>query len=298
METEIKKVTIVIPVYNEAVALKDFIPSVEGMLKQQNGWEALLIDDGSTDGGCKQIENSPSFKIIRHPARLGYGAAVKTGLKNAHGEFVALMDGDGQHDPNQLLKLIEALKDNDLVVGSRSDHDSLFRKLGLFFLNPLASYLSGEKIADLTSGFRIYRRSKVIEFMHLFPNGFSASATGTLAFAVSGSPITFVPVEVHPRKLGKSKINFFEDGIKFCGLVLKIVSLFNPLKFFLPISVILFLLGLVWTAKTVYFANATSPLGMAFFLASFLSFTYGLLADQISSVLMTLGKILSCLEKK
>src|SRR4051794_39231007 len=208
--------------------------------------EVLVIDDGSQDDTGARAA-AAGARVIRHPYNKGNGAAVKTGIRNASGEFVLIIDADGQHPPADALRLAARLGEFDLVVGARdaTTQATAARRAGNTLLNGLASYLTGRQIPDLTSGFRAARTACLREFLHLLPNGFSTPTTTTLAFIKAGYNVTFEPIEARPR-LGTSKIRFARDGARFFLILLKIVTLFSPLRIFLPISGVTFVFGAVY----------------------------------------------------
>jgi glycosyltransferase involved in cell wall biosynthesis len=233
-------VSIVIPAFNEGPAVADVVSA----LKTVASWhEIIVVDDGSRDDTAVRAKAAGAC-VIRHPYNKGNGAAVKSGIRSATGEFVLIMDGDGQHRPEDARRMVSRLGEYDLVIGSRSTSTQATqaRRFGNSALNRLASYLTGRSIPDLTSGFRAARREQLREFLHLLPNGFSTPTTTTLAFIKAGYNVGFEPVEARPR-VGTSKIRLAHDGSRFLLIILKIVTLFSPLRVFLPISLLCFALG-------------------------------------------------------
>jgi len=274
-------VTIVIPAYNEA----DVIGSVVRALASAARWrEILVVDDGSSDETAANAQGAGAT-VIRHPYNKGNGASVKTGLRRAAGEYVLIADGDGQHRAADAVRLVERLGEYDLVVGARSHgtQANATRRLGNRVLNWLAGYLTGRPIPDLTSGLRAARRTQLLEFLHLLPNGFSTPATTTLAFLKAGYSVAFEPIEAAVR-VGKSKIRLTRDGTKFFLIVLRVVTIFSPLRIFLPISLAAFVLGAgyaVWTIATQSHITNSSVLLIMF---SVIVFLVGLVSEQISTL--------------
>ena len=274
-------ISIVVPAYNEGAG----IGKVVAGLRAAASWrEILVVDDGSTDetGACAAREGAT---VIRHPYNKGNGASVKTGIRAAAGDYVMIIDGDGQHPPADSLRLAEKLGEYDLVVGARigSTQATSSRRLGNAVLNWLAGYLTGRAIPDLTSGFRAARREQLREFLHLLPNGFSTPATTTLAFIKAGYNVAFEPVEALQRR-GHSKIRLARDGAKFFLIVLKIVTIFSPLRVFLPISLATFGVGAayaVWTIATQ--AHVTNSSVLLIMLAVIV-FLVGLVSEQIAAL--------------
>ena len=274
-------VTVVLPAFEEAEA----IGVVVRELRAAAAWrEVLVIDDGSADETAA-IAAAAGARVIKHPYNKGNGAAVKTGVRQASGEYVLIIDADGQHSAADALRLVGYLGEYDLVVGARagSGHASSARQVGNNLLNWLASYLTGRHIPDLTSGLRAARTSGLREFLHLLPNGFSTPTTTTLSFVKAGYSVRFEPIAVAPR-LGKSKIKFVSDGAKFFLILLKVVTVFSPLRIFLPMAGAAFVLGAVyavWTAITQQHITNSSVL---LILLAVVIFLVGLVSEQISTM--------------
>jgi glycosyltransferase involved in cell wall biosynthesis len=273
--------SVLIPAFNEA----DVIATVVTALRAAAEWhEIIVVDDGSTDSTSEQAR-SAGATVVRHPYNKGNGAAVKTGIRTATGEFVLIIDGDGQHKPEDAIRIVSRLGDYDLVVGARSTETQAThaRRFGNSALNGLASYLTDREIPDLTSGFRGARREYLREFLHLLPNGFSTPTTTTLAFIKAGYNVTFEPVHARAR-VGHSKIRLARDGTKFLMIILRIVTIFSPLRIFLPISITAFLIGTayaVWTIATQQHITNSSVLLIIFAVIVFL---VGLISEQISAL--------------
>lgn len=274
-------VSIVIPAYNEA----DAISSVVGVLKAAGTWhEIIVVDDGSKDS-TTATASAAGATVVTHPYNKGNGAAVKSGVRRATGEFILIVDGDGQHRPEDARRLVSRLGEYDLVVGARSasTQATQARRIGNNALNWLASYLTGRQIPDLTSGFRAARTEHLREFIHLLPNGFSTPTTTTLAFIKAGYNVTFEPVEARSR-VGVSKIRLARDGTKFLMIILKIITLFSPLRIFLPLSLASFALGFgyaVWTIATQSHVTNSSVL---LIVLAVIVFLVGLVSEQISAL--------------
>ena len=273
--------SVLIPAFNEA----DVIAAVVTALRTAADWhEIIVVDDGSTDDTSGQAR-SAGATVIRHPYNKGNGAAVKTGIRTATGEFVLIIDGDGQHKPEDALQIVSRLGEFDLVIGARSSETQAThaRRLGNSALNWLASYLTDRQIPDLTSGFRGARREYLREFLHLLPNGFSTPTTTTLAFIKAGYNVTFEPVHARAR-VGHSKIRLARDGTKFLMIILRIVTIFSPLRIFLPVSIAAFVVGAayaVWTIATQQHITNSSVLLIIFAVIVFL---VGLISEQISAM--------------
>lgn len=274
-------VTLIIPAHNEEEGIVDVI---NGTKQLNKGYEILVIDDGSTDNTYK-LATDTGVKVIRHPYNKGYGAALKTGIRNAAADIVLFMDADGQHQPRDIKKLIQYIGEYDMVVGARTKKSkiSLLRRPGKKVLSITANYLGGMKIPDLNSGFRALKKSVAMEFMHILPNTFSFSTTITLALINSGYNVKYVPIEARER-VGTSKIKPFRDGFNFIMLIIRTIILFNPLKVFLPISIILFLMGFSYLSYELVLHLNVPDSAILLIVSSIFIFFFGLLADQISSL--------------
>jgi glycosyltransferase involved in cell wall biosynthesis len=277
----VPKITIIIPAYNEAEVIGSVVDGIRSAAGDDD-WEILVVDDGSSDKTSQRASRS-GVRVVKHPYNKGNGAAVKTGLREATGEIICLMDADGQHDPQEIPKLLTGLQTYDLVIGTRTGRQSggVLRWLGNFFYNRLASYLTNHQIYDLTSGFRAAWRDKMLEFLPLFPNGFSYPVTSTMAFIKAGYNVGFIPVTVSKR-VGQSKIRVLRDGVKFVLIAMRIIMLFSPMRIFLPISTLLFAGGAgyaIYTIATeVHITNTTVLLCTM----SVVTFLIGLVSEQIA----------------
>ncbi|MDQ1680833.1 MAG: hypothetical protein QOI42_1692 [Frankiaceae bacterium] len=274
-------VSIIIPAFNESASIAEVV----GVLRAAAAWrEIIVVDDGSTDGTGDRAA-AAGATVVRHPHNIGNGAAVKNGIRRASGEFVLIVDADGQHPPEEALRIVSRLGEYDLVIGARSNETQATqaRRAGNGALNRLASYLTGREIPDLTSGFRGARASGLREFLHLLPNGFSTPTTTTLAFLKGGYSVAFEPIHARQRS-GESKIRLARDGAKFLMIIFKMITLFSPLRIFLPISLASFALGAayaVWTGVTQHHVTNSSVLLILFAVVVFL---VGLVSEQISAL--------------
>ena len=274
-------VSIVIPAFNE----QESIAEVVGVLRAAAPWrEIIVVDDGSSDGTGARAA-AAGATVVRHPYNIGNGAAVKNGIRHASGDYVLVVDADGQHPPEDALRLVARLGEYDLVVGARSveTQATSARRAGNGALNRLASYLTGREIPDLTSGFRGARTSGLREFLHLLPNGFSTPTTTTLAFIKGGYRVTFEPIHARQRS-GQSKIRLARDGAKFLMIIFKIITLFSPLRIFVPISLASLTVGVVYGIWNVV-ARARIPNGsVLLILFAVVVFLVGLVSEQISAL--------------
>jgi glycosyltransferase involved in cell wall biosynthesis len=273
--------SIIIPAFNEGASIGQLVAK----LREAGSWhEILAIDDGSPDDTGRRAEEAGA-RVIRHPYNKGNGAAVKTGIRHATGTFVLIIDGDGQHRPLDAVRLVAALDTYDLVVGARvsSTHAGLARRIGNSALNWIASYLAQQPIPDLTSGFRAARRECLLEFVHLLPNGFSTPTTTTLAFMKAGYSVRFEPIEAGRRE-GSSHIRLASDGVGFFLILLKVITIFSPMRIFLPVSGAAFLVGAVYAIWTILSQSHVTNSSVLLIVLSVVIFLVGLVSEQISSM--------------
>jgi glycosyltransferase involved in cell wall biosynthesis len=273
--------SVVVPAFNEGLSVRRLV----GDLQNVTRWhEILVIDDGSSDDTGDQAA-AAGARVIRHPYNKGNGAAVKTGIRQASGTFVLIVDADGQHQPADAIRLVSQLNEFELVVGARSPATQATpsRRLGNSLLNGLASYLTNRPIPDLTSGFRAARRDCLVEFLHLIPNGFSTPTTTTLAFLKAGYSVQFVPIDAAARQ-GTSKIRLGSDGAKFVLILLKLITIFSPLGIFVPVSLATFALGAAYAAWTIATQSHVTNSSVLLILLSVIMFLIGLVSEQIASL--------------
>jgi len=275
------RTSVVVPAYNEAAS----IALVVRDLAAAAPWhEILVVDDGSTDD-TGPLAAAAGARVVRHPYNKGNGAAVKTGIRQSTGQLVLIADADGQHRPSDAPRLVAQLDAYELVVGTRSPRTqaSAARRLGNAVLNRLASFLTERHIPDLTSGFRAARRECLVEFLHLMPNGFSTPTTTTLAFMKAGYSVRFEPVDAAQRT-GQSKIRLGADGFHFFMILLKVITIFSPLRIFLPVSAAAFLIGAGYALWTILTQAHVTNSSVLLILLSVVILLVGLVSEQISSL--------------
>lgn len=275
--------SIILPAKNEVGAVGDTVRRIRLAFPDA---EVLVVNDGSTDDTA-QVAEAAGARVITHPYSMGNGAAIKTGARHATGEVLVFMDADGQHDPADIPRLLARLDDGlDMVVGARQSGSqaSVGRGLANRFYNALASWMTGQKIEDLTSGFRAVRADKFREFLYLLPNGFSYPTTCTMAFFRAGYGVAYVPI-MAAQRIGKSHIRLVKDGIRFLLIIFKIGTLYSPLKLFLPVSLLHFIVGLGYYLYTYSEFNRLSLASVFLWSAAVTIFLIGLVSEQITQLM-------------
>lgn len=280
-----ERLTILIPAFNEAETIGEVLPQLRTLYPES---EILVVDDGSNDETTAIAERSGA-RVVRHPYNKGNGASVKTGLRNAARELVIIFDADGQHDAQDIQKLADCIGEYDLVVGARDENSQtdFGRRMYHHLLNLLATYLSGMRVPDATSGFRIARRADLLQFIHLLPNGFSTPVTTSLAFIKAGYSVKFVPTTMLKRQGGKSKIKPLRDGTRFIIIAFRMSTMFAPMKLFLPVSGALFAIALLYTLIDILFFSHRlyiTNTAVLLFTMTILIFLIGLVAEQIAAL--------------
>lgn len=276
------QVTVVIPAFNEAEALGDVLAELRAAIP---GIRILVVDDGSTDG-TQAVARSAGVAVVRHSRNRGYGAALKTGFRAATTPYVAMYDADGQHRPEDLLELMQDAAKHDIVIGARGkDSDrALIRRPGKWVLSWIANYLTGTHIPDLNSGLRVVRRDVMLRYIHLLPDGFSASTTSTICFLQRGYDVAFVPIRTRKRK-GQSTVKQVRDGMNTIVLIVNLIVLFSPGRFFVPPSALLIATGLVYgVARALVSGLGIPTLALLLVMTGLITGLFGLLAKQIATL--------------
>lgn len=287
MSKQFPSLSIILPAKDEAAALPGVLGRLRNLYPQA---ELLVVDDGSTDATAK-VAAEHGTRVVRHPYAMGNGAAIKSGVRAASGDVLVFMDADGQHNPDDVARLLECLdRGFDMVVGARTrgSQASLGRGFANRIYNLLASWMVGHRIRDLTSGFRAVRAERFREFLHLLPNTFSYPTTSTMAFFRAGYSVAYVPITAS-RRIGKSHIRPLQDGVRFLLIIFKVATLYAPLKIFLPISLIFFVLGLGWYVHTFLSTHHFSVMSALLFITAVLVFLIGLISEQITNLLFIRG---------
>jgi glycosyltransferase involved in cell wall biosynthesis len=282
-----KMVSIIIPAYNEEGAIAETIARLLELQLPES--EILVINDGSSDSTAA-VAADAGARVISHPYNIGNGAAVKTGIRNARGKVLVFMDGDGQHSPNDIPRLLEEVPKYHLIVGARQrgSETHFHRNIANFVYNRFASFVAQFPIQDLTSGFRAIRAQDARRFCDMLPNQFSYPTTITLAFLRSGRSVKYIPIKTRFR-VGKSKIRLIHDGFEFLIIIVKIAMSFSPLRVFIPISSFLFFLGLMRYVQTYIMYHAFTNMSHLLLNSSVIVILLGLIAEQIASLRLERG---------
>jgi glycosyltransferase involved in cell wall biosynthesis len=283
--------SIVIPMYNESGGIRhvlDALLSLFATTLSHLAFEIIVVDDGSSDDSAAQVLQvaHPAVRLCQHPYNIGNGAAVKTGIRHAQGEYILLMDADGQHKPEDIPRLLEHIGRYDMVVGARTGESetAVHRDIANFIYNTFASYICGSKIEDLTSGFRVIKADIAKKFLYLLPNTFSYPTTLTLAVVRAGYSLQYVPIIVRKR-VGKSKIKLLRDGSRFFLIMFKIATIFSPLKIFIPAGILMFLVGFGYGLFKVVFLNTRyGPTSAMLMTMSVIIFMVGLVSEQVAQL--------------
>lgn len=283
MNDPTRPLSIILPAKNEAESLTQLLPALRARFPDA---EIIVVNDASTDA-TPEVARAHGVRVLTQPYGKGNGAAIKTGARAANGEILVFMDADGQHQPNDVSKLLDKIgKGYDMAVGARTfrSQANMHRAVANGFYNRLASWMVGHTVADLTSGFRAVRADRFREFLHLLPNGFSYPTTSTMAFFRAGYSVVYEPVTVL-RRTGKSHISPLADGMRFVMIIFRIGTLYSPLKLFLPISLAFFLTGLSYYLYTHMTDGRFTNMSALLLSTSVLVFLIGLVSEQITALL-------------
>ncbi len=287
----VRRLSVVVPAFNEEVNIGPFLDELGAVLAGLPGcaYEVLVVDDGSTDGTAAVAERKGA-RVVRHPVNLGNGASVKRGIRESGGDWILLVDGDGQHPPAYLPAMWEKTATFDMVVGSRDGSGgAMHRNLANCIYNALASYVTSRRIPDLTSGFRIVRADALKSFVSLLPNTFSYPTTITLAMLKAGYSVHYHPIRVRARG-GRSKIRILSDGSRFLLIILRIATFFAPLRVFLPVSASVFVVGLAWYLYTYFTEHRFTNMAVMLMTQASVLFALGLISEQIAQLRFDRGE--------
>ena len=276
-------ISVVIPAKNESAAIGRVVQALKVIIA---GVEVIVVNDGSRDDTAS-MAIAAGAHVISHPYSKGNGAAIKTGAKAALGDVIVFMDADGQHDPADIARLLEKIaQGHDMVVGARQkgSQASVGRGLANGLYNRLASWMTGHKVEDLTSGFRAVRADKFREFLYLLPNGFSYPTTSTMAFFRAGYSVTYVPIYA-AKRIGKSHIRLLRDGTRFLLIIFKIGTLYSPLKIFAPVAAVMFAMASSWYGWTFAHEGRFTNMSALLYSGSVMVFLLGLISEQITALM-------------
>ena len=276
------RVSVILPAQNEAEGLRHTLPGLRTLCPEA---EVIVVDDGSTDATAT-VAAEHGARVLSSPYPMGNGAAIKRGARAASGDILVFMDADGQHDAADVRRLLEKIAAGfDMAVGARnaSGQASVGRGAANAFYNRLASWMTGHRVEDLTSGFRAVRADRFREFLHLLPNGFSYPTTSTMAFFRSAYPVAYVPIQV-AKRIGRSHIRPLRDGARFLLIIFKIATLYSPLKLFAPAGLSFFVLGLGYYGWTFVTEHRLTNMSMLLISASVIIFLIGLVSEQITAL--------------
>ena len=280
------RLSIVLPAKNESAAIGSTVAGIRQQYPDTAEVEVLVVNDGSSDDTAA-VAQAAGARVVHHPYSKGNGAAIKTGARAAQGEVLVFMDADGQHDPADIPRLLDQLSQgHDMVVGARQkgSQASVGRGLANGLYNRLASWMTGHKVEDLTSGFRAVRADKFREFLYLLPNGFSYPTTSTMAFFRAGYSVAYVPIHA-AKRIGKSHIRLLRDGARFLLIIFKIGTLFSPMKIFAPVALLMFFLASGWYGWTFITMHKFTNMSALLYTGSVITFMMGLISEQITALM-------------
>jgi polyisoprenyl-phosphate glycosyltransferase len=284
-QTQKNIISVVIPVYNEETSVLSTIKQVKEVMDRSNQeYEIIAVNDGSKDRSKEILEQIKNIQVINHPYNIGYGASLKTGIKKSKGNYILITDADGTYPIADIPRLLKHLNNYDMVVGARTGKNvkiPLLRRPAKKIINIIANFMSGHKIPDLNSGFRLFKKDLCLEFFHLYPQKFSFTTTITLAFLTSGYSVKYIPTDYFNRK-GTSSISPVKDFVGFINLIIRITTYFNPFKIFFSLSLLLLILAIIiFFYTSIMLGRIMDTTVMVVFLSSLQIFLFGIIADLI-----------------
>jgi glycosyltransferase involved in cell wall biosynthesis len=276
------KISIIIPAHNEAENIGNLVREIRTLYPAA---EVIVVNDGSKDETAN-VAYEAGAEVYSHPYNIGNGAAIKSGIRAASGDIMVFMDADGQHNPEDVARLLELFPEYDMVVGARSfaGQASFGRAIGNKIYNWLGSYVAKFPIHDLTSGFRAVKADIAHGFLYLLPNTYSYPTTLTLGVLRTGRSLKYIPIRTQPRKQGTSGIKLFRDGVRFFMIIIRICTLYSPMRVFLPVSFSMILLGLINYAFTYFTQGRFTNMSALLLTNGVLVFMMSLISEQISQM--------------
>tara|TARA_B100000427_G_scaffold317580_1_gene313815 strand:- start:951 stop:1844 length:894 start_codon:yes stop_codon:yes gene_type:complete len=279
------EISLIIPVFNEENSIDATISDLKSVLKNVDfSFEIIMVDDGSTDSSLELLKNySSEITLIKHEQNRGYGASLKSGVLKAKGKNIIITDADGTYPSKTIIEIKQELKGNDMVVGARIGskvHIPVIRKPAKWFINKLANYLSGIKIPDLNSGLRGIKKDLILKYFHLLPDGFSFTTTITLALSCASYKVKYIPID-YGKRVGKSKIRPIHDTLNFVKLIFRTVLYFNPIKVFLPFSLLLIFTSAGLFLYRIFYQDAFVVSIVVLFISGIQLLALGVIADLI-----------------
>ncbi|UCD03897.1 MAG: glycosyltransferase family 2 protein [Candidatus Woesearchaeota archaeon] len=279
-----KELSVIVPVYNESESVKKTLEDLKEVLKGVKNlkYEIIVIEDKSTDDSYNVLKKISGIKLLQHKVNRGYGASLKTGMNNSKYDYILITDSDGSYPMKEIPNLLKYIPDYDMVIGNRHKKSVPFlRRFPKWVLRVLASFLSKNKVLDLNSGLRIFKKIIAKEFWKLLPERFSFTSTMTMACFTHNYPVKYVPISYHKRS-GSSSIHPIKDTLRFFSLLLRLTMYFNPLRFFIPLALLFGLLGLLRGLRDLILQNSFGGLTLVLFFMAFQIFFFGLIADIIN----------------
>lgn len=278
-------ISVIIPVYNEENGIVGVVEGLKSILSNSyENYEIIIVDDGSTDRTFDVISKIDEIKVFKHKNNIGYGRSIKTGMRKAIYNNIVITDGDSTYPNDMIPELVKSLDENDMVVGARpitSENIASIRRPMKWFIGKLAAYLTNTEIPDLNSGLRAFKKDIAMKFWNMYPKGFSFTTTITLAMHSNGFDVKYIPI-TYGKRTGKSKISPFTDTLNFFQLIYRTIMYFNPMKVFLPLSIMLLIISLSFLFYDIYYLENLTDKTIIAFESSIQVFIIGLIADLIS----------------
>ena len=279
-----KDLSVIIPVYNEEKAIGRVIDDIKKTMERTKySYEILIVDDGSTDKSVEMAE-SKNVNVVKRLTNGGSGAARKTGIINAKGKIIVMLDGDGTYEAADIPKLLSYFPKYDQVNGARTSEKGtmkILRAPAKWFVRKLACYLTNTKIPDLNTGLKAFKKNIMLKYLWVIPDGFSCVTSMTLAFLTNGYSVKYIPTKYYKR-IGKSKFHPLKDTMQYIQTVIRIIIYFNPLKIFIPFSLMLFLLGIgVFFGSYLFMPKILDATTAVLIISSIQLMAIGMIADLI-----------------